>query len=132
MSTDIMSIDKLTAASPLRGGFLLPVILFAALLALPVRSDAAVVIRLAPRSVKMVVKPMPRPIVFRSVPIRSAVAAPAVCGRHAVKVVRTSAARVAGRPLRPAPGRYVWVPGHWVKKPYRVRHWVGGHWKLIR
>ena len=132
MSTDITSIDNPTAASLLRGGFLLPVILFAALLALPVRSDAAVVIRLAPRPVKMVVKPMPRPVVFRSVPIRSAVVAPVVCGRHAVKVMRTSGMRLAGRPLRPGPGRYVWVPGHWVKKPYRVRHWVGGHWKLIR
>jgi len=132
MSTDITSIDKLTAASPLRGGFLLPVILFAAILALPVRSDAAVVIRLAPRPIKMVVQPVPRPVVFRSVPIRSAVVARVVCGRHAVKVVRTSAARIAGRPLRPAPGRYVWVPGHWLKQSYRVRHWVGGHWKLIR
>jgi len=132
MSTNTMNIDKPTAASPLRAVLLLPVILFAALLALPVRSDAAVVIRLAPRPVKMVVKPMPRLVVFRSVPIRSAVVAPAVCGRHAVKVVRTSAARIAGRPLRPGPGRYVWVPGHWVKKTYRVRYWVGGHWKLIR
>ncbi len=127
-----MSTDKSSVASPLRGGLLLPVVLFAALLALPMRSEAAVVIRLAPRPVKVIVKPTPRPVVFRSVPIRSIVAAPAVCGRHAVKVVRTSAARVAGRPLRAAPGRYVWVPGHWVKKPYRVRHWVGGHWKLIR
>ena len=108
------------------------VILFAALLVLPVRSDAAVVIRLAPRAVKMVVKPTPRPVVFRSIPIRSVVAAPVACGRHAVKVARTSGMRLAARPLRPAPGRYVWVPGHWAKKPYRVRHWVGGHWKLIR
>ena len=132
MSTDITSIDKPTAARSLRGGFLLPVILFAALLALPVRSDATVVIRLAPRPVKMIVKPLPRPIVYRSVPIRSAVVARVVCGRHAVKVVRTSAARIVGRPLRPAPGRHVWVSGHWAKQPYRVRHWVGGHWKLIR
>jgi len=132
MNTDITSIDNPTAANSLRGGFLLSAILFAALLALPARSDATVVIRLAPRPVRMVVKPMPRPVVFRSVPIRSAVAAPAVCGRHAVKVVRMSGMRLAGRPLRPAPGRYVWVPGHWIKKPYRVRHWVGGHWKLIR
>lgn len=127
-----MNTDKISATNPLRGGFLLPVILFAAFLALPVRSDAAVVIRLAPRPVKMVVKPTPRAVVCRSVPIRSVVAAPAVCGRHAVKIVRTSGMRLAGHPLRPAPGRYVWVPGHWVKKPYRVRHWVGGHWKLIR
>jgi hypothetical protein len=24
-------------------------------------------------------------------------------------------------------GRYVWVPGHWVKKPHG--RWVSGHWE---
>ena len=127
-----MGTDKLHAASSLRGGFLLPVILFAAILVLPVRSGAAVVIRLAPRPVKMVVKPMPRTVVFRSLPVRSAVNAPAMCSPYARKFRRPAAALLARRLPRPDHGRHVWVAGHWVKKPYRARYWVSGHWKLIR
>lgn len=39
---------------------------------------------------------------------------------------------VVVRPARPAHGRYVWVPGHYVKRPYRPVRWVAGHWRRVR
>lgn len=35
------------------------------------------------------------------------------------------------KPAKPARGKYVWVPGHYVKKPGRPRVWVAGHWRRV-
>ena len=48
-------------------------------------------------------------------------------------VVRTAPVKavVTVRPARPAHGKYVWVSGHYAKRPGCRRVWVKGHWKRI-
>jgi len=38
---------------------------------------------------------------------------------------------VVVRPAKPVLDKYVWVSGHYVKKPGCRRLWIKGHWKRI-
>ncbi|MBC8426446.1 hypothetical protein H8E07_20195 [bacterium] len=38
---------------------------------------------------------------------------------------------VVVRPAKPVQGKYVWVSGHYMKKPGCRRVWIKGHWKRI-
>ncbi len=72
--------------------------------ALPSAADAAVRIRVKPR---VVVAPR---VVVRTAPVRTTVVV---------------------RPARPVQGKYVWVPGHYTKRPGCYRVWIAGHWRRI-
>jgi hypothetical protein len=111
---------------------LLAAVLLTVILAQPVRSAAALVVRAIPRPV-MVAAASSRPLVtFGSAPIRRVGGTRVFRRANRHFCVRPPVPRVARRPIRPSPGRYVWVPGHWVAHAYRVRCWVPGRWQRVR
>ncbi len=55
--------------------------------------------------------------------------------RVVVRPARPLPARIVVRPVvrpaRPVADRYVWVPGHCVKRPGRPARWIPGHWRRV-
>lgn len=72
--------------------------------ALPAAAEARVRVRVKPR---VVVAPR---IVVKVAPIKATV------------VVKSA---------RPVQGKYVWVSGHYARKPGCQRVWIAGHWRRI-
>lgn len=111
---------------------LLAVILLTLLLVQPGKSAAALVVRSGWRPVVVSVAPPPGGAVLRAAPIRSHGAVKFYCRTGEFAGPRPPVLPSACRVIRPTPGRYVWVPGHWVQQPYRLRYWVPGRWQRVR
>ena len=118
-----MNTARSFSTAVVRGLLLTALVAIVAITAVPQQSEAAVVVTMNPRSGAVVAKPAFRPVVVKAVPLRSIVAS---------RFERPAVARAVYRSTCSLPGRYVWVPGHWVKKPYRPRAWVRGHWRRVR
>ncbi len=72
--------------------------------ALPAAAEARVRVRVKPR---VVVAPR---IVVKAAPVKTTVVI---------------------RPAKPAAGKFVWVPGHYARKPGCKRVWIAGHWRRV-
>ena len=75
--------------------------------AMPCAADASVRVRVRVPKARVVVTPR---VVVRTAPVKTTVVV---------------------RPAKPVQGKYVWVSGHYTKKPGCRRVWVKGHWKRI-
>ncbi len=102
-----MRIDTKTIKRLIRNAILATIAVAGLSVALPSAADATVRVRVRVLKPRVVVAPR---VIVRTTPVKTTVVV---------------------QPAKPTQGKYVWLSGHYAKKPGCRRVWIAGHWKRI-